>query len=186
MKLLAFAASHREESLNAKLLEVALGMVSDHDAMIDVTHLPYDAMDVPLFNHDDQDKNGFPDAVKSVKDHFSDADAIMIAMPEYNWSYPGSLKNIIDWLSCYRPTPLKGKPIFLMSATPSEQGGLIGLNALKAVLGGWVNMYVYPECFGLPLAHESLQDGVIQDDARATQLRQQLLGFMDYCTKLKA
>lgn len=42
-----------------------------------------------------------------VRDEVSKADGIWIITPEYNYSYPGVLKNLLDWLS--RPV-MKGAP----------------------------------------------------------------------------
>jgi chromate reductase len=58
------------------------------------------------------------------KEKIKNADALLIASPEYNYSIPGVLKNAIDWAS--RPSrgnPLEGKPVAIMSASTSRFGG---------------------------------------------------------------
>ncbi|MGN1219778.1 MAG: NADPH-dependent FMN reductase, partial [Candidatus Cryptobacteroides sp.] len=39
-----------------------------------------------------------PDEVSKVREKVAEADALWIFSPEYNYSYPGHLKNLIDWL----------------------------------------------------------------------------------------
>ena len=69
-----------------------------------VSHDPYQKMfyleifeidGVPLFNQDIE--KDVPIKVKEFKSKIRDADAILIATPEYNYSVPGVLKNAIDW-----------------------------------------------------------------------------------------
>ncbi len=46
----------------------------------------------------------------------------MIACPEYNFSIPGGLKNLIDWLSRIRPMPFVRKPTAIMGSAPGPIG----------------------------------------------------------------
>ena len=61
-----------------------------------------------------------PAKVKEFKSKIQEADAILIATPEYNYSIPGVLKNAIDLASRpYGDNPFNDKPdkivIFLIS-----------------------------------------------------------------------
>ena len=56
-----------------------------------------DFSDVPLMNQDIE--NPAPAAVARVRDAVRAADGIWFFTPEYNYSYPGLLKNLLDWLS---------------------------------------------------------------------------------------
>ncbi len=179
MKLLAFAASHRPESLNAALLDCAIGQMGSAD----VQKHAYETLELEGFNHAQLAEDGFPAEVERIYELFSQADAFLIASPEYNWSYPGTLKNIIDWMSCYSPNPFEGKCIGLLCATPSENSGLIGLQHLKNTLGGWLGAYVYPVSYGLGLADKRMADGQITDTAKQERLEQVMQGFAQYCAK---
>jgi chromate reductase, NAD(P)H dehydrogenase (quinone) len=50
------------------------------------------------------------------------ADALTFATPEYNRSFPGVLKNAIDWMSRPPAQPLDGKPAAVMGAGPGALG----------------------------------------------------------------
>lgn len=109
----AFAGSIRAGSFNRHLLRIA------------ETHLPINATmeildlsEIPMFNAD-VEKAGFPSEVIHFRSKLRDADAILIATPEYNISIPGVLKNAIDWASRGEngmPGPLNLKPVAIMGA----------------------------------------------------------------------
>jgi chromate reductase, NAD(P)H dehydrogenase (quinone) len=81
-----------------------------------------DLEDIPPFNQNI--KQNMPDKVKAFKTKIREADGILIATPEYNFSVPGVLKNAIDWASRpYVDNPFDGKPVAIMSASPGMLGG---------------------------------------------------------------
>jgi chromate reductase, NAD(P)H dehydrogenase (quinone) len=86
-------------------------------------HLEIFGLDgITPFNQDiEQD---MPDKVKEFKMKIREADGILIATPEYNFSMPGVLKNAIDWASRpYGDNPFDGKPVAIMSASIGMLGG---------------------------------------------------------------
>jgi chromate reductase len=77
---------------------------------------------IPLFNEDVR-QHGEPETVDILKREVSRADALLFAIPEYNYSISGVLKNAIDWAS--RPptdSPLNQKPVALMGASTGMSG----------------------------------------------------------------
>jgi NAD(P)H-dependent FMN reductase len=183
-KLHCLSASHRTESRNRQLVTIAAHILQQIDTNAHVTMHPYDAYDLPLYNDEQRIQQGVPAKVHEIAQWFAEADVMLWAAPEYNWSYPASLKNIIDWLSCLPTSPLQGKPIFLMCASPSERGGMMGLSHLKTVLD-YMGMWVYPLMFGLGKAEQRLQDGTLPAD-KHQQLMQQLQGFYIFSEKLRS
>ena len=179
MNLMAFAASHQPDSLNASLIDCAVACLPDTE----VTQYPYEALELEGFNHATLKMRGFSDKVQQVYTLFQQADGFVIASPEYNWSYPGTLKNIIDWMSCFSPNPFEAKPVILLCATPSENSGLIGLQHLKNTLGGWLGAYVYPISYGLGQADKRIIDGKIVDAAKQERLEQVIQGFSEFCAR---
>jgi len=85
--------------------------------------------DLPGFNPDlDVDP---PDpAVALWRLQLAEADAVVISTPEYAHSYPGTLKNALDWV--VGSGELVDKPVALITAGPS--GGQRALDALAPVL----------------------------------------------------
>ena len=78
--------------------------------------------ELPLFN-EDVEAEGDPEPVQALKRAIGDADALLIATPEYNHGVPGVLKNAIDWAS--RPprgSVLAGKPAAILGASPGVTG----------------------------------------------------------------
>jgi len=161
MKLLIFAASHRPESSNRKLAQLAAAHVAKTVA---VDFAEYSEFDMPLYNDVIATAN-IPDIAQSFAKRAASAQGIIISSPEYNWSYPGSLKNIIDWTSRLASNPLAGKTALLMSATPGGRGGILGLNHLKPPLES-VQMHVFNRVFPLSNSHTALDAAGELTDAK--------------------
>ena len=130
MKFLAFAASHRPESYNRKLIAIAATHLNSKGMNVDVAD--YADFDMPVFNDTLADKASLPEYAFRFAKRTKNTNGIIISSPEYNWSYPGSLKNIIDWSSCITTSLLASKTILLTSASPSSRGGILGLHHLKS------------------------------------------------------
>lgn len=76
----------------------------------------FDIDGIPAFNQDTE--NNMPEKVKDFKSKIREADAILIATPEYNYSVPGVLKNAIDFATRpYGDNPFNEKPVAIMSAS---------------------------------------------------------------------
>lgn len=117
VKVLGFAGSLRQASLNRALLRAAVEL-----APPGMTIDTFDLAGIPLYDGD-VEAQGDPPAVAAFKDAVRAADAILVATPEYNYGVPGVLKNAIDWAS--RPpnrSVLNDKPAAIMGASPGGFG----------------------------------------------------------------
>jgi chromate reductase len=117
LKVLAWVGSLRAGSLNRRLLEAAIEL--SPEGMVFRT---FDLAPLPFYNADVEDQ-GIPEAVSSLKSALAASNALLIATPEYNYGVPAIVKNAIDWAS--RPpaqSPLRGKPVALMGASPGSSG----------------------------------------------------------------
>jgi chromate reductase, NAD(P)H dehydrogenase (quinone) len=126
--VLGFAGSLRKASYN----KMALGAVADvlPPAMtLDI----FDLLPIPLYNGDVEDA-GFPDSVQAFRQAIAAADALLIVTPEYNHSFPGVLKNALDWASLPPQPPLAGKPVAIMGVTPGGWGTTRAQAHLRQVL----------------------------------------------------
>lgn len=65
---------------------------------------------------------------------FAEADAAVIACPEYNRGMPGVLKNALDWLSRPPDLPLHGKCALLISTATGGIGGALAHYQARQVL----------------------------------------------------
>ena len=117
MKKISFViGSWRTKSFNRQLAGMAREMIGSR---AEVQELDY--KDLPLMNQDIEQPE--PAEVARVRKAVSEADALWIFTPEYNLSYPGHLKNLIDWLSrpvkpmdYETPTCINGKRVALSGA----------------------------------------------------------------------
>ena len=165
-RILAFASSTRRESFNKKL--VAIAAQGAREAGAEVTLIDLKDFPLPLFDQDLEAEQGMPENGKKLKKLFIDHDGLLIASPEYNSSFPGVLKNAIDWVS--RPAPgepslvaFRGKVATLMSASPGALGGLRGLVHVRSILGN-IGVIVLPDQIAVAKAHEAFHaDGSLKD-----------------------
>lgn len=78
--------------------------------------------EIPLYNQD-VEAEGDPEPVEALKRAIGEADALLIATPEYNHGVPGVLKNAIDWASRPpRKAVLAGKATAILGASPGITG----------------------------------------------------------------
>ena len=82
----------RKQSFNRQLAQQAEEILK---GKCNVKYLDY--KDLPYMNQDLE--MPVQPAVARVREEVKNADALWIFTPEYNFSYPGVLKNLLDWLS---------------------------------------------------------------------------------------
>lgn len=182
VRLLAFAASLRGPSLNRRLLEVAAGMARSAGAEVDVAH--FREFEAPSFNQDVMNESGLPPGAEALRQRLAVADGLLLASPEYNYSIPGVLKNLIDWVSRYRPGPFRGKSALLLSTSTGAVGGSRGLWQLRIPLEG-LGVFVYPGMFSLPNGGQAFTpDGALAEASQAERLQQVITGYLQAAARL--
>lgn len=145
-KIAVIVGSLAKGSKNRKLAEALEKLVPE-----DVTFV-YPSIDLPLYNYEDQ----YSPAAQAFKDEIADADGVLIVTPEYNRSFPGGLKNALDWAS--RPigeNPFNGKPAAIIGASGGALGTTQAQQALRnvilffnTILMGQPEVYLdYPRAF---------------------------------------
>lgn len=117
LDIVGLCGSLRKASINRSTLRLA-GELMPASMKLDIV----DWRDVPVFDGDVL-AQGLPPAVAALKERVRRADGVVIATPEYNFSLPGGLKNVIDWLSRGDDQPWALKPVAILSATPGPLGG---------------------------------------------------------------
>lgn len=180
MNFLAFAASHRPESLNKKLIALAARHLREAGEQVDIAE--YGEFDMPIYN--DTYADSPPPVTRKFAERCIDADGIIIALPEYNWSYPASLKNIIDWTSLIKPNPMVGKTAFLMSATTGGRGGIAGLQHIKSPLEA-LHLHIFHKVFPLSHAQNAFTEGgELQDTAQQALFTRLIKDYITFTRKI--
>jgi len=170
------AASLRQGSYNKKLIRLAASLA--HAEGIEVDLAEFGEFPVPMYNFDDEEAIGIPAGAQAFAHRLDEASGMVMSSPEYNNSMPGTIKNLIDWVSRIRPLPFKNKHVLLLSASPSVVGGNRGLWALRVPLES-MGVLVYPSMFSLAKAHQAFgDDGELLDSKLAERLASTLGGYL--------
>lgn len=179
-KILFIIGSLREQSFNRKLSDMVKAKLQ---GMAEVTELDYSK--VPLINQDEE--YPAPQAVAEVRKAVGEADGVWIFTPEYNYSYPGHVKNLIDWLSRpvdpadrNAPTVLAGKKFTLTGA--GGKGATAGCRKLLTTLLTVLKANVMVEGqTGIALNLEAWTEGrMILTQEQEAQLAKQTELFLDF------
>jgi NAD(P)H-dependent FMN reductase len=177
LKFLVFSASLRTGSLNTQLAELAGRAIEKHGGVADLVSMK--EFDCPSYNQDEESAKKIPAGAQLFHDKLIENDAFVISCPEYNASMPGVLKNVIDWVSRFRPQPFNEKHSLLMSASPSMVGGNRALWTLRVPLEH-LGSRVFPDMFSLAMAHQALtREGEIINPTLAQRFESNLGAFMD-------
>jgi chromate reductase, NAD(P)H dehydrogenase (quinone) len=173
VSLLGICGSTRKASLNAALLR-SVGEELPDDATLDV----YEGLEqLPIFNSDLVE----PPGVLALKGAIASADGVIIAVPEYNYSIPGGLKNALDWIS--RPpatSPMRGKPIGLIGAATGMSGTIRAQLHLRQML-----VYSDSPCMNqpevlIPRAQDRFVDGKLTDQSTRELIARFALAFVAF------
>lgn len=170
----------RVGSYNKALIRATIDLLPN-DVYLEV----FEIDGIPLFNQDNE--KDMPIKVKEFKSKIRDADAILIATPEYNYSVPGVLKNAIDWASRpYGDNAFDKKPVAIISASVGMLGGSRVQYHLRQMFV-FLNMYPIngPEVM-LPFAQDKFNaNGKLTDENTKKFLSQLLQNLVDWTRKLQ-
>lgn len=177
VRYLVFSASLRHESLNSQLAQLAAVAIEAGGGTVDFASMR--EFDVPSYDADVQNDAGFPPGADELRHRLETTDAFVIASPEYNSSLPGALKNVIDWVSRYRPQPFNERHGLLVSASPSMVGGNRGLWTLRVPFEH-LGARIYPDMFSLAQAHRAFtSEGRLANEQLQERFDTNIANFMD-------
>jgi len=170
MKVLGISGSLRRDSHNSALLRAAAERLP-----AGVELVPYERLrEIPPYDSDDE-AAGAPEAVTDLRDAVREADAVLIATPEYNHSLPGQLKNALDWVS--RPagkSALMGKPAAAIGASTGMFGAVWAQAEARKVLGALGGRVVESE-LPIPRAQDQYVDGRLELSPEQSEQLQEIL-----------
>ncbi len=180
LNVAAFAGSLRAKSYNKLLLRAAAAL-----APPDVRVHEIDISAIPLYNADLEPANT-PTAVQTMRDAIRAADALLVVTPEYNYSFSGVTKNVIDWAS--RPTDsscLYDKPIAIAGASIGGFGTVRAQLHLRQVLFPFGFLLGDPEV-RVTRSRDKFNDaGELIDEDIKKELRELLAAMRAWTLRLK-
>ncbi|MEM9140182.1 MAG: NAD(P)H-dependent oxidoreductase [Pseudomonadota bacterium] len=164
-KLLGLSGSLRAGSFNTMLVKEAAALfAADTFKMGDLR--------LPLYDGD-LEEQGMPAEVERLVEDMRWADAIVMSTPEYNWGPSGVLKNALDWASRFKPAPMGGKPLALVSAAAGMSGGQRAKTTMYPLLIPFGVKMVYTPEVNIGAAHTKFDDqGKLADDGAVKFLGQ--------------
>ncbi len=131
LSILAVSGSLRRGSFNTGALR-AVAELAPADMRVTLA----DLREIPLYDEDLRQQRGFPPAVETLREQIREADALLLATPEYNYSFSGVLKNAIDWVSRPPQQPFLDKPVAVIGVSPGVTGAIRAQWQLRPVLAG--------------------------------------------------
>lgn len=165
IQLLGLCGSLRQNSSNAVVLQTLSSELLPERVMLNI----HDLTDVPLYNAD-LDGDHPPAPIRELRAAVEQADGLVIASPEYSHSMSGVIKNALDWLSSLdRPSPLKGKPILTITASPTFTGGSRAQHQLSEAL--WAvraNVINFPQVVITEVSSKIRNERLVAEEPRAT------------------
>ena len=180
-KICMIVGSLRKNSFNLQLAKKVEELISSR---AEVFYLDY--KDIPFMNQDIEFPT--PEAVARVRTEVKEAEGIWIFTPEYNYSYPGVLKNLLDWLS--RPYKANdfasGTAVLDKKVTISGIGGKFATAGVREKLKellGFMKMNVMEETNGFTVNPEAWQSNVIslpeEDKAKLYDQADKFMKFIE-------
>ena len=170
-KILFVIGSLRAKSFNRQVAEVAKEVIGNR---AEVQELEYG--DLPLLNQDIEQPE--LEVVARIRKAVSEADALWIFTPEYNMSYPGHLKNLLDWLSrpvkfmdYGTPTCINGKRVALTGT--GGKAATADCRAKLTELLTFMKAEVLPEQVGITVPAEAWgTDVLVLTEEQKAQLKE--------------
>lgn len=180
VKILAISGSLRADSHNTALPRAAQKVNSGG---LDI-EIYRGLRDIPPYDMDLDTPQDRPRIVQDLRRRITQADGLLIATPEFNYSIPGTLKNAIDWVSTdwtkTEGLPLLHKPIAIMGAAPTDFGSVRAPLALRQVfVRTHSDVVVKPEVIAFRSGERFDAEGDLTDEATADLVRGLLVALTD-------
>ena len=150
MNILGLSGSLRAGSINSTLLRAA-GGIAPSDIKVSIFQR---LGELPLFNPDLEMSP--PANVITLYRAVVEADALLIASPEYAHGVSGTIKNALDWLVGFEP--FAGKCVAVLNASPRSHHAD---DALRETLRTMATVIVEPASISIPLLGTGLDEAAI-------------------------
>ncbi|WP_305372211.1 NADPH-dependent FMN reductase [Photobacterium leiognathi] len=118
MKLLAFAATNSQQSINRALVTYTASQVNADEVEI----LDLNDFEMAIYSIDRENASGIPEQAQLFFDKIGQADAVLISFAEHNGTYTAAYKNIFDWTSRINQKFYQQKPVIMLATSPGPGG----------------------------------------------------------------
>ena len=180
MKILGICGSLRRDSWNLKLLNRAMEAFGSQGAETEI----FDLNVVPMYHPDSEAANGIPPEAERMRQAILDADAIVVACPEYNSSMTSALKNAFEWAS-RQGNVLNGKIFFVIGTGPGRSAcARMHMHATYSLESEGAIVVHQPRVLLPTVTNFMTQDGTITDPSITKLLDQAAASVISVAEKL--
>jgi chromate reductase len=181
LDVVGICGSLRRDSFNRKALRAAQELMPQSMTMQAV-----EIGDLPMYNFD-LHQSGFPAPVTHLYERIKAADGVLIATPEHNGSIPAALKNVIDWMSRFKPPPFVNMPCAVLSASPGPLGGgRVQYDLRRSMMFVQALFMLQPEVFIAYSPTKFDENGRFTDEVGRQILAQQMAAFHEWILRIRS
>lgn len=134
--------------------------------------------DLPILEERLRFSDNPPPNVRKFSEKIARSDALVVVSPEYNFGYPGVLKNALDYLL----PEYRRKPIAFVTVSAGSFGGLNCLAQLRQVCFG-LGALPIPVSMPVPRVHEAFDDDGAPKDAAYEKRAQDFISELLWYTE---
>lgn len=180
--ILGISGSLRKASYNTAALR-AVGELLPEGTTFEIAEIG----DLPFYNEDLRINGSFPPEAQRLRAQIAKADALVFAVPEYNYSLPAVLKNAVDWASRAPNQPFDWKAFGMVGAATGLLGTVRAQLALRHMMVG-VNAYPVnvPQVMIAGAAQKFDAEGKLIDQPARDLIAQHVQALVKLAHKLKA
>jgi chromate reductase len=176
-QVVAISGSLREASLTSQLLR-AIQKIAPDELEISIQYLN----GIPVFNEDDT-ADGLPESVVALQEAVKNADALILATPEYNGAMTGAIKNAIDWLSI---GGVMGQKIAApITGSPGALGATKAQESLRSVMTHLGMNVLSRPAIAIPMLNQKLENDSISDEDTMKFVTDWIEAFRDWIVQLQ-
>ncbi|KAF3327184.1 NADPH:quinone oxidoreductase-like protein [Carex littledalei] len=184
LKVAALCGSLRRASRNRALIRCAIEICNESIPGLKVEFI--DIEPLPFVNTDLEKDGTYPPVVEAFRQKILEADCILFASPEYNYSVSAPLKNAIDWAS--RPPNVWADKAAAIVSAAGGSGGKRSQYHIRQI-GVFLDLHFInkPELFIAAKPPQSFfdNDGNVIDPDIKERLKKILLSLQAFTLRLR-
>lgn len=116
-KIIAFAGSNSQNSINHHLLEIIQSHFEDGFELIKLSEL-----NIPMFGVDLEKEINTPKSINELYDKINSSPILLMACSEHNGNMTAYMKSTLDWLTRRDRDFMAAKEVFLCGTSPGRKG----------------------------------------------------------------